>query len=213
MAVWGLISDVHGNVPALRRAVDRCRSRGAERFAFLGDLLGRGDPDGCVALVRSLADVCVVGNRDLDWRDRVGSDARAYVLGLPAVVCTADFLAAHGDRRLERDLCTDDIGRGLARSYRRLAEAGVRVGMFGHSHRARVWRLPGPDAAPELLYDAANDPMSRVLDIVADDPDCRHVINVGTAGLPFPGKGPASCAVYDVAAARVEILPLTEGVV
>ena len=208
MTVWGLISDVHGNLPALRRAVERCRSRGAERFAFLGDLLGRGDSDGCVALIRSLADVSVVGNRDLDWRDRVGPAAREYVLGLPNVARTDDFVAAHGDARLERELCTDDARRGFRRSYRRLVGSGVRAGLFGHSHRARVWRLPGPDDAPELLYDAAVDPTARTLWLGGSGPAVRYVVNVGTTGLPFPGKGPASCATYDADAGVVEILPL-----
>ena len=211
MAVWGLISDVHGNLPALRRAVELCRSEGAERFAFLGDLLGRGDSDGCAALVRPLADVSVVGNRDLDWRDRVGADARAYVLGLPVVAETDDFLAAHGDGRLDRDLCTDDARRGFARTYRRLAASGVRLGLLGHSHRARVWRLLGLGAAPELLYDAADDPAPRTLQLDVADPAIRYVVNVGTTGLPFAGKGPPSCAIYDARLTTIAVLRLDPG--
>src|SRR5215212_6808829 len=113
MPVWGFISDVHGNLPALERAVARCRASGAERFAFLGDLVGRGSSDACVGLIRALADVSVVGNRDLDWQDRVGPETRAYVLGLPAAQRADDFLATHGDARLDRDLSSDDVRRGF----------------------------------------------------------------------------------------------------
>lgn len=72
MTVWAFLSDIHGNATALERAIALARERGATRFACLGDLLGRGDPARCVDLIRELADLSLVGNRDLDWQDRVG---------------------------------------------------------------------------------------------------------------------------------------------
>jgi predicted phosphodiesterase len=208
MTVWGLISDIHGNLPALERAIDRCRARGAERFAFLGDLLGRGDADGCVALVRTLAEVSVVGNRDLDWRDRVGAAAREYVLGLPVAGRAEDFLAVHGAARLDREINTDDARRGFGRAYRRLVREDARVGFLGHSHHARVWRLAGTGSRPEPLYDAVVNPEGATILLRPAEPSTRYVVNVGTTGLPFPGKGPPSCAVYDSGAGTVEIVPL-----
>ena len=64
--VWGLISDVHGNYPALESALRRLAEAGAGKLAFLGDYLGRGDSDGCVRRIREVADLAIVGNRDLD---------------------------------------------------------------------------------------------------------------------------------------------------
>ena len=206
MTVWGLLSDIHGNLRQLERAVAECRARRVERFAVLGDSLGRGDSDGCVALVRSLADVSVLGNRDLDWADRVGAEARAYVLALPRAARADDFVAAHGDARLDRDVSSADIRAGFTRRRARLECEGARLALFGHTHRARVWRLAA-DGAPHLLYDAAGDPRRAVLDLAGEDGD-RFVLNVGTVGLPFPGKGPSSCAVYDSTARTAEIIPL-----
>ena len=208
MAVWGLISDVHGNLPALERAVALCRSRGAERFAFLGDLLGRGDSDACVSIVQSLADVSVVGNRDLDWQHRVSAASRTYVLSLPPTQRADDFVAVHGDGRLNRDLSSDEIRRGFRRAYHRLTRDGARLGVFGHTHRARVWRLPGPDREAELLFDGATNRHPATIALVHGDTYARYVVNVGSTGLPFPGKGPPSCAVYDVEGQAVEMLPV-----
>ena len=208
MAVWGLISDIHGNLAALERAVALCRSRGAERFGFLGDLLGRGDSEACVRIVQSLADVSVVGNRDLDWQHRVSAASRTYVLGLPTAERADDFLAVHGDVRLDRDLSSDDIRRGFRRAYQRLTRDGARLGVFGHTHRARVWRLPGSDRDPELLFDGATNPQPAKIALVHGDSSARYVVNVGSTGLPFPGKGPASCALYDVERQAVEMLPV-----
>ena len=83
MTVWGLVSDVHGNYPALERGLGLLSAAGARRIAYLGDYLGRGDNERCVQRIRATADVVVVGNRDLDWRDRVSASIREWVLGLP----------------------------------------------------------------------------------------------------------------------------------
>ncbi len=208
MTIWGVVSDVHGNLPALQEAVRLCRLGGAERFAFLGDSLGRGDPDGCVALIRSLADVSVVGNRDLDWQHRVADETRAYVLGLPASLRADDFVAVHGDPRLDPDLNSSEIRNGFRRAYRRLERERAGLFLFGHTHRARVWRLPGPDEAPELIYDAVVSSQPATIALRRPVPSVRYAINVGTTGLPFAGKGPPACAVYDSGAGRLEVIVL-----
>ena len=77
--VWGLISDVHGNLPALELALRVLDEAGARRLAFLGDYLGRGDSDGCVQRIKEVADIAIVGNRDLDWQDRVSPASKAFL--------------------------------------------------------------------------------------------------------------------------------------
>src|SRR5438067_13858734 len=47
-AIWGLISDVHGNYPALELALRLLGDNGANSFAFLGDYLRRGESDRCI---------------------------------------------------------------------------------------------------------------------------------------------------------------------
>src|ERR1700716_605927 len=97
--VWGLISDVHGNLPALEAALEILATAGAQRLAFLGDYLGRGDSDGCVQRIRQVGEVAIVGNRDIDWQDRVSPESRAWVLGLPRSVSVGPLLLSHGDAR------------------------------------------------------------------------------------------------------------------
>src|SRR5215468_4347419 len=110
--VWGLISDVHGNLPALELALQLLDDAGAGKLAFLGDYLGRGDSDGCVQRIRGVADIAIVGNRDLDWQDRVSSATRAYVLTLPRTEQAGRLLVSHGDARLTPALSTSQIARG-----------------------------------------------------------------------------------------------------
>lgn len=60
-----IISDVHGNAPALRAVLADIKSRGVERLVCLGDIIGYGpDPLDCVDLVREHAEWSLMGNHD-----------------------------------------------------------------------------------------------------------------------------------------------------
>jgi predicted phosphodiesterase len=198
---WGLISDIHGNLPALEVAITVLGAAGARRLAFLGDYLGRGDSDGCVARIRDVADVAIVGNRDLDWQDRVSAASKAFVLSLPRVAQAGKLLLSHGDARLTPSLSTPQIARGFVRVWPELDQRHARVWAFGHSHHARTWRKrPHDEAELQAERRVAVDP----------DPDTVYVVNVGTTGLPFPGRGGPSVALVDFAHAEIRQIPLVQ---
>ncbi|HEY3062942.1 MAG TPA: metallophosphoesterase family protein [Chloroflexota bacterium] len=199
MSVWGLVADVHGNLPALEEALQVLSTAGASRFAFLGDYLGRGDSDACVRRIRAVASVAVVGNRDLDWQHRVAPETREWVLSLPRSACVDGLLLAHGDARLTRTVSTGQIARQFKEAWVEMERQDARVAAFGHSHFARVWHKASAEAAAELLAGPT----------VAMTPTGRYIVNVGTTGLPFPGKGPPSVALLDVNQGRLEQLTLS----
>jgi predicted phosphodiesterase len=196
--VWGLISDVHGNLAALEEAVRVLQAAGATRLAFLGDYLGRGDSDGCVRCIRGLADVAVVGNRDLDWQDRVAAETKQWVLGLPRQAQVGPLVFAHGDARLTPEFSTSQIGRGFSRAWAALETRQATLLAFGHSHHARTWRKGSAAAEPQVLGQACIDL----------EQGWRYFVNVGTTGLPFPGKGGPSVARLDLTHGRLEHLRL-----
>lgn len=89
-----LISDLHGNVPALEVALEDARSRGVERFACLGDVVGYGaEPRPCLDVVMSLCvaepegeglagGFCLRGNHEqalLDGPEGFNPKARAAI--------------------------------------------------------------------------------------------------------------------------------------
>jgi predicted phosphodiesterase len=191
---WGLIADVHGNLAALEQALGVLKAAGAARLAFLGDYLGRGDSDACVRRIREVAEVAIVGNRDLDWQDRVAPETRAWVLSLPRSALVGELLVAHGDVRLTRALSTAQIGRHFAEAWQHLSDQHARVLAFGHSHHARTWRKESAAAVPELLG----------VDRVDMERDSKYFVNVGTTGLPFPGKGPPSVAIIDFSTSQIK---------
>jgi predicted phosphodiesterase len=211
MTRWGILSDIHGNLPALERALAGLRERGVERIAVLGDNLGRGDSAGCIRLIHEIADLSVVGNRDLDWQDRVNAESKAYVLGLPRIGLADGIAFSHGDARLTRDLSTGDISSGFARARTWLPAHDCCVWIFGHSHRARIWSIRADTdmtgvRSLALLFDAASSLIPATIRLPGHaEPGHFWAINAGSVGLPFPGKGPASALVYDAEAGCVEI--------
>jgi predicted phosphodiesterase len=196
--VWGLISDVHGNYAALKVALRVLEAAGATRLAFLGDYLGRGESDRCVSRIREVADVAIVGNRDLDWQDRVAPESKAWVLSLPKVACVGALLLSHGDARLTAPLSTAQVSKDFLKALAQMERHHAQVWAFGHSHHARTWRK----------IDAAH-PAERTDGTATKlEPGYRYIVNVGTTGLPFPGKGGPSVAVVDFDTALVRHLAL-----
>lgn len=185
-SAWGLISDVHGNYAALENALHVLERAGANRLAFLGDYLGRGESDRCIASIKAVADLAIVGNRDLDWQDRVSAASKAFVLELPRTAQAGKLLLSHGDARLTPALSTSQIGRGFARVWPELEHRGAPVWAFGHSHHARMW-VKRPDISVQLV----NADCSEI------EPSNLYCVNVGTTGLPFPGKGGPSVTLVD----------------
>lgn len=195
---WGLVSDVHGNLPALEAALLLLEQAGAVRLAFLGDYLGKGDSDGCVERIRQVGDVAIVGNRDLDWQDRVSSASKDWVLSLPRTASVDALLLSHGDSRLTPSLSTSQIGQDFKRAWLELEQRQLRIWAFGHSHFARTWRkVAQTQPAEQLRGDSASI-----------DAESKFFVNVGTAGLPFSGKGGPSVALVDFARRQIRHLAL-----
>jgi putative phosphoesterase len=60
-----LISDTHGNLPALEAALADIRTQGADQIVFLGDAATLGShPKETLDLLRALDCVCIMGNHD-----------------------------------------------------------------------------------------------------------------------------------------------------
>lgn len=99
MAQIALISDIHGNIPALEAVLRDIQRRGIETIYCLGDLIGKG-PHGDVAvdMVRTHCQQVIKGNWDdfignetidpsLLWHQhRLGSERLQYLAGLPYVI-------------------------------------------------------------------------------------------------------------------------------
>lgn len=60
-----MISDVHGNLPALREVIKVLDNENPDQWICLGDIVGYGpNPGACIDLIREREMLCVLGNHD-----------------------------------------------------------------------------------------------------------------------------------------------------
>lgn len=183
----GIISDVHGNLPALEAILRRLQEVGVDRLLSLGDLVGYGaQPDEVVRRVRELVAESVLGNHDAvvtgrmrfqfardEGRRMVDHVRRAlsresvdWLRARPLVHAEGDALYCHGaplEPEEFRYILSLAQATRLAASFASLPP----VTFIGHSHFERSYRLWEGGAA-EIL--------TRELHL--DEP-FRYLVNVG----------------------------------
>lgn len=165
MALYGVISAVHGNAEALAAVLAALERRGAARLLCLGDIVGyNADPDECVRLLRSERSTCVAGKHDLMATGRLALDRcpprtlhslRRTRRSLPAGA--AQWLAALPERRMLDERIVLVHGglrdpqqymthpRELRHNAAFLAQdfPSARLCFFGNSHARRAYRVEG----------------------------------------------------------------------
>lgn len=208
-----LLADVHANLEALEACLAHARAHSAERFAFLGDVVGYGaDPgpvvDAVAALVREGA-LAVRGNHDdavvegdaglmhraagevVAWtRERLDDGQRAFLASLPLVAREEGTFLVHGSPEApERWIYVTDP----LRAEQALAAADPAPWVLvGHVHEPVLYT---PGAARPV-------PLRPVPGVALPVPPRRRWLAVvGSAGQPRDGNTAACYAMLDTAAA------------
>ena len=203
-----IFTDIHANRQALEACLAQARERGAERFVFLGDLVGYGaDPDWTVATVADLVGkgaTCVRGNHDnavsvpsermnveaqiaIEWtRGQLDSDQRRFLSELPMTVVSADRLYVHAEASAPAQwkyvASVEDASESFAAVRDRLI-------FCGHIHLPQLYSMsvtgklvrfvPTSDVAIPLL------------------PGRRWLAVVGSVGQPRDGNPAAAYCLVD----------------
>jgi diadenosine tetraphosphatase ApaH/serine/threonine PP2A family protein phosphatase len=201
-----LLSDVHGNLPALRAVLDDARSAGVDEIWCLGDLVGYGaQPNECVELARERCAVCLAGNHDLvvtgdiDVADFSSSAAAAALWTRENIAAEAlEFLRGLDPADPERDpglfhaSPRDPVWEYVLSGWQAdecMDEMSSRVGAVGHSHVA-LW-FHRDDGGGELSGAAA--PAGTELDLSSG----RWLVNPGGVGQPRDGDPRAAWLLLD----------------
>ncbi len=205
-----LLADIHGNLEALRACLDHARAEGAERHAFLGDLVGYGaDPGAVVDLVAAHVAggaIAVLGNHDaaaiageapsmheaaaraISWtHGRLSDEQRAFLAALPLVVDEGErlFVHASAEAPAEWPYITDSL-----RAERCLAATrAARYVFCGHVHEPVLY-TQGAAARPVPFR-----PVPGVA--IPVPPHRRWLAVVGSAGQPRDGSTAACYAMLD----------------
>ncbi len=214
MSLTAIISDIHGNLPALEAVLADARERGAERFWCLGDIVGYGaNPTECLTILRELCQHIIRGNHEqavldgpygfnplaaaaIRWtRAEVlkVEDQLPFISELPERVDTDHAVLVHGspsqplDEYLFREDTLDHLPRN--RDYSpKLARSFRHIDrpcFVGHTH------IPGVIDG-EFRWTAPAE-----CDNEYDTRGLACIVNVGSVGQPRDGDTRASYALFD----------------
>lgn len=210
-----LFADIHSNLEAITACIAHAQALGAERYAFLGDLVGYGaDPVAVLELIEQHATkgaVVVLGNHDaavlgrpddtlnshaqatVAWTQaQLGDRQRAFLTGLPLTVRDDNMLFVHASAAAP--------GQWIYITSLREAEDSIRAGntgyiFCGHVHEQKLFYI-GADGRPMLFRPVPGTPI----------PTGKHrqwLAIVGSAGQPRDRSNKACYALADFERARL----------
>jgi diadenosine tetraphosphatase ApaH/serine/threonine PP2A family protein phosphatase len=203
-----LISDIHGNFPALEAVLAATGKQGVDAVWCLGDVVGYGaDPDQCTRTVSERCDVSLVGNHDLAVLGEL--EVASFS---PAAAAAVEWTRANcAPETLEylRGLQPADEGRevGLYHASPRdpvweyvlymdqaadcLRVQSERVSLIGHSHVALFFHAPEGGDDDELRGSHAES--GTQLEVGSG----RWLLNPGSVGQPRDGDPRAAWLELD----------------
>jgi predicted phosphodiesterase len=212
-----VLSDLHANAGALRRALEIAREEAVDLWIVLGDLLTYGvDVSEVLELTDELQQagaIIIRGNHDQVYMD-LAEGRRDYYERLPEWMresvdftftrfeaatfarryswCDShvidDVLLSHANPYGAGDWRYLNDERDHAAALRAIADRGLRIGVFGHVHRARMF-VEGQSAS---VTGAIEHPH-------------RAVITAGSLGQPRDRDGMSSFLRLRVEAGRCEV--------
>jgi predicted phosphodiesterase len=206
-----ILTDIHGNLPALQKVLAAIADAGPDEVWCLGDVVGYGaQPDQCAELVRERCDLCLIGNHDLAVIGKLEVDDFSPAAA-EAVVWTQEHATGETLEFL-RGLEPADTSRAAALYHASprdpvweyvlsleqardcLQIQDSRVSLIGHSHVALYFTCPDSDSEPPLedVFGAQAD-SDRHLDLALD----RWLINPGSVGQPRDGDPRAAWMELD----------------
>lgn len=210
-----LFADIHSNLEALNACLEHAARLRAERYAFLGDLVGYGaDPGAVVDLIaKHAADgaVVVLGNHDaavlgrphggltesaqaaIRWtREQLGERQRDFLAGLPLTVREQSMLFVHASAAAPERWSYITGAQQAAQSLR---AANAQLVFSGHVHEQRLYYI-GAGARPMPFRPVAGTPI----------PTARHrqwLAIVGSTGQPRDHNTAACWALADLERERL----------
>ena len=206
-----MLSDIHGNLEALRAVLEDVDRAGAGAIWSLGDIVGYGaDPGGCIDVVRRRAAVSLLGNHDaaaagadsledfnefarsaVEWSAAQLDESRlSYLRSLPLVHREAGVLCVHSSPfQPERWHYIHGLG-DLDEHFAAFTEG---ICFVGHTHRpgifaAREGQRTERCGSPERLRGGR-----------------RYLVNAGSVGQPRDRDQRACYALFDSEEGRVEL--------
>ncbi|NOR04788.1 MAG: metallophosphoesterase [Deltaproteobacteria bacterium] len=210
----GIISDIHGNLEALKQVLADIDQSELNGVACLGDNIGYGpEPEEVVKLIRKRNIPSIMGNHELvvvDPRclvemnpmarkscaltlDLLSRDTIDYIHGLRPYMVFHGALLVHGCPPDSSTTYLFDLSNvQLSQLFPSMQE---KICFVGHTHdleiisfdRGKVTRAPLPEGPTRLQAGQ------------------KYIINVGSVGQPRDGNNKAKYVIWDTCSQRIEV--------
>ncbi|NEX64292.1 metallophosphoesterase family protein [Noviherbaspirillum galbum] len=204
-----IFTDLHANREAVSACLAHAEQRGAQRHAFLGDLVGYGaDPAWVVDTVMAHARdgaIVVMGNHDaaviddpgknmnpnaravVEWtRSRLNAGQLAFLASLPLTVESGDCLFVHASAAEPRRW---EYITGTVEAVRSMHATRQRLTFCGHVHQPALYNLSLTGKISSFVPAGDSSiPLST---------QRRWLVIPGSAGQPRDGNPAACYALYD----------------
>ncbi len=211
---YGVISDIHGNLPALERVLDALTAAQVDTYLCLGDIVGYGaSPNECCELIQDIEALCIRGNHEqavlepdiLNWfnpdaracliwtREQLTSSNREFLASLQPITETDNFILCHGSIIEPNFYITSPYG-----ALPSMQVMTSPLAFFGHTHCAEWFVWADHAELPEQhSYPAGG--------LCSLESSAKYLINPGAVGQPRDGNPQAAFAIYDEPARQVEL--------
>jgi predicted phosphodiesterase len=209
-----VISDIHGNMEALKNVLADAEGLGPDHIVCLGDCIGYGpEPDDVIEEIRRRNIPTIIGNHEmgvidpvhLSWfnpKARLSLEKTMALLSASSVnfikalpFCRVMFGArfVHGFPPESAQIYLfQKAAPELRKSFESLAEP---ICFVGHTHNLEEIRFDGRQVERRRLTQGT----TRL------EPACRYLINVGSVGQPRDGNNNAKYVIWDQDRAHVEV--------
>jgi predicted phosphodiesterase len=209
-----VISDIHGNLEALKAVVSHLEGKKVDKVVCLGDLVGYGpDPDEVVQLVKELGYDSVLGNHEVSLREK----RERHRL---------NFMAR------ENNVATENLLSSMSTNYCKKLARFIQLGdaFFVHGFPPDSVHKYSHKQSDETLLETFSSPLinyyfvghTHELDMVSLKDEQLHrtrltegvyvlsvtgkyMINVGSVGQPRDGNNTAKYVVWDMEKRSLEV--------
>jgi len=205
-----IMSDVHGNPKAFKKALSDAKKKKVGKIILLGDVVGYGyDPMACIKLAKENCDVVIKGNHDagtigelsLSWfsqtamngvlrhRSQIDDEARKWLSGLAHTYEDKEngFVCVHGTVNMpdKFEYIQSGIEAQMDMDYVRSAY-GCNLEFVGHTHYSVVfsWNTDARVKALENKRFYVDYKDKRGEGKVEILPENSYSVNVGSVGYP-----------------------------
>lgn len=209
-----LISDIHGNLEALKATLSFVSKLEPYELYCLGDVVGYGaDPKPCLDLLRDEANLILAGNHDLavagvigcdgfnpmaqaavEWtRESLSSEEIMSLSNLPLVYIDGDYCFTHASPINPMQF---SYVRTLEDVAEVLSSIGQRFCFVGHTHLPVLVRMDENRGRLEIV----NEHLVQIED------KYRYFVNVGSIGQPRDSNPDACAVIFDEEAETFEFV-------